>query len=273
MSQENDVKSMIDEMLEDYEPKTEEEPVVDEPELEPEPIEEEPVAEAEEPEGTPEEEESPVEGEDDGGETPEDSETQLQKLIKQNELLQQRLNEAYTKVPQQYSEDHPPKTTEKPDFFGEWKYEEIIDNEESFKKFLSEFADKVKGYTEESLNQSLPGEVSRIANTQMSVVQRAEKFFDEHQALAKVRPYVATLTGQVANENPKWNMDQVLEETAKRAYEALGLSPETVQEIQQKTKAKQKPAFADTKTKGNRGKPVDPQLSEMEKEILDLIEM
>ena len=283
----------IDEFLEGFIPgELAEEPEAEETDLDA----KEPELETKEPEETPEEETLPVEGKEDSGEDPEAdpevstepvkateesdatepeaTDDELTLLRKRAELLEQRLNEAYSKVPQQ-SEEYPPKTTEAPDFFGDWNYEEIIDNEQSFKKFLGEFAEKVKGYTEQSLSQRLPQEVSRITNTQLTVAQRAERFFDEHKALAKVRPYVATITGQVAKENPKWDMEQVLQETAKRAYDALGLSPNIVEELQQEANVqpKKKPAFAAPKGQGNRGKAEEPQLSEMEKDILDLIEL
>lgn len=272
MSQEtNELTDMIDEMLDGYMSK--EEPTDPEPvEAEnAEPEEEVTPVEEPEPEKAEPEKESEVQAEADGAKDAEpDGEvevSEIDELRKQNELLQQRLNEAYVQretPPAQQS----PVEDKKPDYFEGWKYEDIIDNEDAFKKFLGEFAEKIRGYTEETLSRKLPSQVSQISSDQYALQKRVENFYEQHQALDRVRPFVAQITGQVAKENPSWNIDKVLEETAKRSYEALGLNKEVKKDVKQV----KKPAFASTKKAGPRGQDPEPQLSDQEKEILDLIE-
>jgi len=270
----------IDDLLEGYLGKDPDAPAEDEP-VEAEPVE----AEAAEPEKEepPVEESKPEEAEPEkeietavSEDKPEDPEpagevepSELDELRKQNELLQQRLNEAYTQQAAPPKQETPPEE-KKPDFFGKWQYEDIIDNEASFKQFLGEFAEKVKGYTEESLSKRLPSQVSRISSEQYELQKKVDQFYEEHTALDRVRPYVAQITGQVARENPSWEIDQVLTETAKRSYEALGLNKEPKKSPAPPAK---KPAFASTKKAGSRGKDPEPDLTEEQEQILELIDL
>lgn len=277
----NNIQPEIDDLLEGYRPKTEDS-VVDEPTPE-EPVAEEPTEKMSEPETKEPDVEEEItqepEPQEEGeataepdqakdSEDPGEADSELEQLKKQNELLQQRLNEAYEKR-HETPPAKEPETPQKPDFFGNWQYEDIIDNEESFKKFLGAFAEKVRGYTEESVSQRIPSEVSRISSEQIDLQKRVDAFYQDHTALDAVRPFVAEVTGRVTRENPTWTANQVLEETAKRSYEALGLSKEVVQEP---TKPKAKPAFATTKKAGSRGN-IEPEKDPLQKEIEDLLDL
>lgn len=195
----------------------------------------------------------------------ESEEDPLEELKKQNELLQKQLNEAYANRPNEVKqgEDEDEKA---PDFFGDWNYDDIIDSEENFKKFITEFGSKVRAHTEESVMKKIPNTVSNLADQQFTLREKINGFYKNHEQLASVRPFVAEITKQIYDKNPNWTTEQVLEETAKKSYEALGIKP---QQKKSNDVPEQKPAFATNKSTG-RAK-ADPKLSALEEQIADLI--
>ncbi len=263
----DETKQMIDELLgESDAPETDESEVVEGGD-EPQDAEEQEQAHEE----IEDQEEGQTETETDESPDGEDSElSELEKLREQNEKLQQALNQTYQSVEQKASDA--PKTDEvkPPDFFGEWQYEDIIEDEGKFKTFLNEFAEKIKTYTEESLYKKLPSTVSTLANQQISIQSSVRDFYESNPPLAKVKPFVATVTNQVASEHPDWDLQKVLHETAERAYKALGLEKSVMEKEAKKSK---KPAFAPAgKTGSKRGKQT-PDVSQLEKDIMELIDI
>jgi hypothetical protein len=183
-------------------------------------------------------------------------------------LMEAQLAEAYKKTPAEPVQPEEDKPIEGDSFFGEWKFEDIIENEDSFKKFLGEFAGKVKNVTKEAILKDLPQTVTKLTSEQMETRRIVTEFYDGNKELQTVKPFVAQITNQVASEHPDWTLDKVLEETAVRSYKALGLKKKVEDESARKQK---KPAFVDT-TRNRRGNP-DPQKSKLEKELEELMEL
>ena len=204
-------------------------------------------------------------------ETGEEEET-LETLRERNRLLQEQLGLAYTQqIKTENNEVVEPvaDALKEETLFGEWSFEKIVENETDFKKFLGEFATKVKNATEESLLRKLPGTVAKLTKEQMDTRQTVNSFYDEHEQLATVKPFVAQVVSTVASEHADWPLDKVLEESATRAYKALGLKKQATEPV--KTGGK-KPAFAGPAS-GKRG--VDPNAgkSKLEKELEELMEL
>ena len=269
----DELKGMIDDLLGDVsadeEVEGESEEVTSEVLEEGETAEAAPVEEQEESEDNKDEMEPEAAAESDESESSaredEPEEDPIEELRKQNELLQKQLNEAYANRPsaakQEKAEDE-----KAPDFFGNWDYDDIIDSEENFKKFITEFGSKVRAHTEESVMRKIPNTVSNLADQQFTLREKINGFYKTHEQLANVRPFVAEITKQVYDENPDWSTEQVLEEAAKKSYAALGIKP---QQKKGKETPEQKPAFATNKSTG-RAK-ADPKLSALEEQIADLI--
>lgn len=275
---ENGTTDMINEMLSDYEPKNDEVVEGDESNESESDVEED--VEEETSEETADEETGEAEAESDGeadeedsGDEEEESEklSETERLKQQVEKLQNIINQSQFQTTEAPKADETP-SDETPDFFGEWTYEDIIEDESNFKKFLGEFADKIKTWTQNEVSKTLPNKVSSQVLSQVSIQERVKSFYDEHKPLAKVRPYVAQITGQVSREHPDWDTDKVLNETAKRAYDALGLDFEEVRDGVKKGKQKnvKKPAFASTKGGSKKSKP---KKSDLERQLEDLMEI
>jgi cobalamin biosynthesis protein CobT len=252
MSNENrEVLDELQEMLEEPTP-SEEEEVSEET-----PVEEQPESQHEE--SSQEEEET-----SEAPETSEEEEDELTALRKQNELLLQRVGELSRQVkPEQEQPTEEPIDVSDESLFEGFKFEEIVESEESFKKFLSGFAKKVVATAEERLLRKLPSTVSKLTQEQLEAKQTAEAFYQKHPQLSAVRPFVAKVVSVVASENPGWTLDQVLEESAKRAYASLGLK-QKVGSVSPK-----KPAFAGPAKRG-----VQPEAkTRLERELEELMNL
>lgn len=203
---------------------------------------------------------------DDGAEVEEESLSELDQLKQANDRLREQLNEMSRKVPLTNDKQNEVSSTqsEEQNFFGDWSFDKIIEDEDSFKKFLGEFAGKIKTVTEESLLKRLPGTVQRLTGEQLEARQTVKTFYETHPKLAETKPFVAQITTMVTSEHPDWTLEQVLGETASRAYKALGLKQEA-------TKNSRKPAFAGGAS-GKRGSYTSEQKSKLEKELEELMD-
>jgi len=235
----------------------------------------------EEKEETSEEQETPVhdkgdeegddpegeEAEEESGEKADEELSELEKLRKQNQILKQQLQE----TPQQQEEEQKVESTPLSDeFLKDYNFEEIQDDPEKFKQFILDVANHVKKNTEESIFKNLPQTVNSLAGQQIELRQTAQRFYDQNPELAEVKPFVAKITNQVASEHPDWGIEKVLAETAKRSYKALGLE-KTAKTQQQTSGKKRKPGLADAKGGSKRRNKSGEELSELEKEIQDIL--
>ena len=183
-------------------------------------------------------------------------------------LMEEQLAAAYKKTPASEAKTEEETPIEGSSFFGEWKFEDIIENEESFKKFLGDFATKVKTVTKESILKDLPGTVTKLTAEQIETRRIVTDFYEDNKELQSVKPFVAQITNQVASEHPDWSLSDVLAETAVRSYKALGLR----KKIDEANEGKQKkPAFVN-QARGRRGE-VNPQKTKLEKELEELMEL
>lgn len=190
-------------------------------------------------------------------------------LKQQNEALLQQLNALSTRKVQEEKpaeEQETVKKLEESELFGEWTYDAIVEDENSFKRFLGEFANKVKTSTEESILRKIPGTVSKLTNEQIEARNTVNQFYEEHPQLAQTKPYMAQIVTTVSAEHADWGLEQVLAESADRAYKALGLQKQVAQPAKS-----QKPAFAGPAS-GKRTSTTEAK-SRLEKELEELMEL
>ena len=194
---------------------------------------------------------------------------ELSLLKQQNEALLQQLNALSTRKVQEekpVEEQETGKKLEESELFGEWTYDAIVEDENSFKRFLGEFANKVKTSTEESILRKIPGTVSKLTNEQIEARNTVNQFYEEHPQLAQTKPYMAQIVTTVSAEHADWGLEQVLTESANRAYKALGLQKQAAQPAKA-----QKPAFAGPAS-GKRTSTAEAK-SRLEKELEELMEL
>ena len=199
----------------------------------------------------------------------EEEEDELTLLKKQNQLLLEQLGAMTPVVEEKKEEEEIPEVDEK-SFIGDWKFDDIIASEDSFKEFLGTFAKQIVEKTEERLLKKLPGTVTKLTTERLNAQNTVKSFYAEHKQLSAVKPFMAKVVTTVASEHADWDLETVLEESAKRAYKALGLKQEIAGEKKSKEK---KPAFAGPAKGNNRGGDKTSQKSELEKELEELMDL
>ena len=223
--------------------------------------------------------ETPDEEHEQGGqkseeETEEDSE--LAQLRKQNEKLQQQLNEVSQKVPQGQpqqgdSKEGGQEETSSLDALKEYSFDNIVESEETFWKFVNDLITQVQTKTEEQTMRKIPQVVQTTAQEQMNLREKANAFYSNNPDLAHSKPFVANIVNQVYSEHPDWSFDDMLSEAADRARDALGLEKQAKQsenqnQNQSQDKGNRNPGFAKTGQKSSRRQEGSGK-SELEKEI------
>lgn len=198
-----------------------------------------------------------------------------------NELASLRAqNEALLKQLEEVSRRQEIKSEEKKSFefdaehyaevFKDLNLDNVIDTEENFKKFLLTFASAIHKDVAEKLMPEMPRIATEQVQRQLTIQEIREEFYKQHKVLNPVRSYVAQIANIVAQEDPTKSLMEVLEESAKRAKQALNLTDE-VQIKEEKTEKKKTPAFVESGS-AERSKPkakVDP----LQAEILELLDL
>jgi len=156
-------------------------------------------------------------------------------------------------------------------FDEDFDFDQVIESEDSFKSFLTDFATKVQSQAHQNILQSLPDTVSSYIGQQLEYRDQIKDFYKDNEDLTSVKKYVAVTANQVAAEKPDLELPKVLDETAARVRKALGLKKKAV-ENDQDSKQKKSPAFSKGTSGTTSSKKPKQELSAMEKEIMDLIE-
>jgi hypothetical protein len=120
------------------------------------------------------------------------------------------------------------------------------DEAKAAKIFFQKFMDFGNKKAFDRFSQETPQmiETTIQRNERIKAVRR--DFYDANPMLGEVKPFVGQIAQGVAQEmGESATVEAVLEESARRAYKALGVDPEKVKELatQQRKKGKTKPAF------------------------------
>jgi hypothetical protein len=123
-----------------------------------------------------------------------------------------------------------------------WDEDEAAAAKTFFQKFM-DFGNK-KAF--DRFNQETPQMIETTIQRNERIKAARRDFYENNPMLGEVKPFVGQIAQGVAQEmGESATMEAVLEESAKRAYKALGVDPEKVKELatQQRKKGKTKPAF------------------------------
>lgn len=269
-SEETDIKSpetetKPDETVDGAEPVSEEIEAGEEFEEEEE-IEERVVAEAEpEPEGEVETEEEVVEEEVEVDE--------LAELREQNRLLQERVETLSSfSIGTQPAPQEPETTpTSAPAFTGFLaegeSVDDILDDPKKFNEFAMRIYSRAKEDARTEVLRSIPNVVIHQVQQQRVLNDAIEEFYKENEDLKPVRRTVGVVTNEVVSEHPDWALDKVLDEVAKKTRQVLGMKQRVESRIKKRVR---KPALVKKKTTSS-AKPASPNISELERDILDTI--
>ncbi len=150
---------------------------------------------------------------------------------------------------------------------------EVLDLDANEAKVLTAFMKAMQNDTQQrSVEQAMkdtPEVVGKYVNRQAVITKMKEKFYEDNPNLVEIKPYVAQVANTVSAKNSDWTMEQVLTETAKVTYKALGIKKELAKKTDKPGKRK-KPAFAKG-TKGGR-KPA-PKKSKLESDMQAMLDL
>lgn len=256
-SLEDEIKELFDESIEEKEEEKEEreeeeEETVNEEEkkvddkLEKEQEEEKVVEEREEEkvEKEDEKEEKKVEKE----EKKEEEVDELALMKEQNALLLKQVEELSGRItnPEKKVEKKVEKEEEKEEekreldninFIGEdEKLDDLLDNREKLNSVLNAVRQKTLEHVlgviapniRENILTGLPGAVSTQVQHQIYMKESINDFFKEHKTLMPYRKSVGLLANEIAAEKPELKFEEILTETAEKAYKTLGLKKEVI---------------------------------------------
>ncbi len=158
-------------------------------------------------------------------------------------------------------------------FMGQ-EFDSIIEDKESFQKWAEGFYKQAKKDAHEEVLRKLPDTVSSYVQHQVSIQKAVDDFYSTHDDLADYKDYVSRIANEVQAENSDWTFNQVLEETAKRARQKLGLK-ERAQSSGKENSSQKKPPLAkgnkSGSSKARSGGSSGDELSNVEKEIQDIL--
>lgn len=240
-----------------------EEVVVAEPVVEPEPVvEAEPVVEPE----------------------PEPEVVDEATLAEENERLRVMLNELAKKTrepaplikPQEVAVKSEPlkKDVEAIDILADYITAEEADNLiDKPREVLTAVMGRLARVIRETIMRDLPPVVGSVAQHQISMFEKVQAFYRDNPDLNNYRDFCVLTAGQIENDHPDWDTDQIYAETAKVAKARLGLKSKMEQkESAQTTETTLKPALpggSRTSRKPSGG----PKLSAEQQSMVDLLNL
>jgi len=115
------------------------------------------------------------------------------------------------------------KPAEEFDPFMGYEFDSIVEDQSTFSDWASKMFQKAKSQAKEEVLTSLPETVNGYINQQLQVRESVNDFYRNNPELSENKNYVSRLANEVAGEHPDWEFPQVLEETARKARETLGL--------------------------------------------------
>lgn len=228
--------------------------------------------EEEEEEAEASEEAETGEDEDDYDDDEDDDEDPRDALIAQ---MRQELDDLKKTVgapkKEEEKEEPPPKLPEDlaSKLLGEYSLEDVTEDPKLFAEVLGRAITLGRDMTYEHVMKRVPKLVVSQAKAYQDLMDLTRKFYNENKDLRPYKNLVATAANEVHSENPEWGTEKVMSEAATRARKTLKLSNKKKSQRPKGEKKKQKPAFAATP----KAKKIKPQLSKLEKDIAETLDL
>lgn len=139
---------------------------------------------------------------------------------------------------------------------------------------MNQILTQVYNQARQDMLRDIPEVAARTVQQRMEVETAVKSFYEDNPDLQDVREYTGQVANKVQSENPKWSIDQILNETAKTVRRNLHLSEKAEKrETERKEKEKKeegKPGFT-RKPRGSRSKGQDDEATGQQKQINDLL--
>lgn len=141
---------------------------------------------------------------------PDDTKDELARL--KAELLELKAKFAPAD-PESEDETLVPEVTEI-DLFAETPYEKVVEDKDTFIKFINNLVTKVQQLTQESVYRNVPTLIKRVANSQVTARTEADKFYTNNKDLVPYKKDVAAAANLIANAKPGLARDEFYKEVA-----------------------------------------------------------
>jgi len=171
------------------------------------------------------EEDSKEESEEDSEEDKEESEaSETETKDDRYEKLLNQINDLKGKLAEKSSKE-PEVELESIDFLSEISLDDLGSNPEILNKVFN----KILQEAVKSSSKTVPQTVSKQMKESWSAHEISTQFYKDNKDLSNVRNVVKACTEQIISEHEDWEVGQILEESAKRTRESLGMPiPNTV---------------------------------------------
>jgi len=222
------------------------------------------------------------------GQTEQQVDPEVQRLREQNQELQDRLERLERQqqadeleAPVQGNEDEAQDAESETETGSEVEPHQFMTDEEAQQLFgvegagtVNEMLNRVYNRAREDTIREIPELVEKTQERQQTMQNAVQSFYEDNPELKKYKDYVSHKANEVQAENPDMDIENLMEETAKRAKEGLQLhekAKETEKERREKEEATNNdPAFA-PKARGERGGSGPDNRSGQQKQIDELI--
>jgi hypothetical protein len=158
----------------------------------------------------------------------------------------------------------------------------ILDSKENFNEFLRGFAEKIRteavAEAREASLVSLPPLVSNLADQTVSLRLAIKEFYTNNKDLLDYKSIVGFTANKIAAERPELSLDQLIEELGPEVRKILRLKDATLQaapvagQVAPSTPDPSSPGFVPSGGAARRTLAGAPNLTKMEKEILEMNE-
>jgi hypothetical protein len=202
------------------------------------------------------------------------AEDELGRTKKENEALRKQLNEALKKEPTTKSPGTKAPSTEAPfeevDFLGkEVDLDELTRDPDVLNKLLNKvhkMGSETSRKFQETASRNFPDVIRSVIDIQDTLKKKVDKFYTDNKDLQPFNRVVSTVYGELASENPDWDVSKVFSETEKETRKRLELQKKTGATSAPTTSAPKGPRFPKTKTSRGRQKPeTSPLLEDIDK--------
>jgi len=225
----------------------------------------------------------------------EKEETELERLKRENEEFRLQLSDMAAKATGQQPVPQKPQEQAKPQYQpvppvpsqpvklptikfvkSEEEFDEVMKDHDSFNALLTQVFQTGAQYA----LRTIPQVATAVVDSQMTMRQASNEFFDMNRDLLPHRKYVGYISNEIVAQHPDWDLPKVLEETEKEVRGRLKIARPQQSQMstpQQNPQPRSRtvvenPGFVPSGGGGGRrGQTMSDNLSGQEKEIADLI--
>lgn len=157
-------------------------------------------------------------------ETPPDVDVRYEQLMAEINRLQGQAKGGQSldidKKPEPKTDDNKDKEL---DYFAETSLDDMLNDSSKMNTVFKQIADQAVKQALENLNLNVPGMVNFQVKEILSARDISKEFYKNNEDLSNVRNVVKSCADQVVQEHTDWTIEQILNESAKRTRQSLGM--------------------------------------------------